>query len=69
MRAFTTGVPPLLDWDYGVEIVRLTLAAYLSAERRATVDLRDAATNAALESYVPLIAQGRGAEVLELPKA
>jgi predicted dehydrogenase len=69
VRAFAGGHPPLLDWDYGVEIVRLTMAAYLSAERRATVDLTDAATNAALESYVPLIAQGRGGEVLEVPKA
>ncbi len=68
-RAFTDGRPPLLDWDYGVEIVRLTMAAYLSAERRAAVDLTDAATNATLETYVPRIAQGRGAEVLEVPKA
>jgi predicted dehydrogenase len=67
-HAFAKGHPPLLDWDYGAEIVRLTMAAYLSAERRATVDLTDAATNAALESYVPLIAQGRGGEVLEVPK-
>src|SRR3990172_8592525 len=35
LEAFTTGRPPLLDWHYGVEIVRLTMAAYLSAERRA----------------------------------
>jgi hypothetical protein len=52
-----------LDWHYGVEIVRLTMAAYLSAERRATVDLTDPKTSAELETYVPLIQQGRGCEV------
>jgi predicted dehydrogenase len=64
VRAFTKGGPPLLDWSYGLEIVRLTMAAYLSAERRATVDLTDTATSRELETYIPLIQQGRGAEVL-----
>ncbi len=32
--AILTGRPPLLDWHYGLEIVRLTMAAYLSAERQ-----------------------------------
>lgn len=63
-EAFHTGRPPLLDWEYGLEIVRLTMAAYLSSERRATVDLTDPATNELLETYVPLIQQGRGKEVL-----
>jgi predicted dehydrogenase len=61
--AIATGRPPLLDWDYGVEITRLTMAAYLSAERRATVDLTDPKTLAELEDYIPLIQQGRGREV------
>ena len=47
-----------------LEIVRLTMAAYLSAERRATVDLTDPATARELETYVPLIQQGRGQQVL-----
>jgi predicted dehydrogenase len=64
LTAFAEGRAPLLDWHYGVEIVRLTMAAYLSAERRATVDLTDPATARDLESYVPAIQQGRGAEVL-----
>ena len=42
------------------------MAAYLSAERRSTVDLTDPATNEALEHYRPLIQQGRGREVLEI---
>ena len=40
------------------------MAAYLSAERGAAVDLTDAATRDELERYVPLIQQGRGAEQL-----
>lgn len=63
-EALTTERPPLVDWHYGAEIVRLTMAAYLSAERRATVDLTDPQTAAHLETYVPLIQQGRGREVL-----
>jgi predicted dehydrogenase len=62
--AFRAGRDALLNWDYGVEIVKLTMAAYLSSERKATIDLTNANTLAELESYVPLIQQGRGAEVL-----
>ena len=64
VAAFTQRRTPLLDWHYGVEIVRLTMAAYLSAERTATVDLTDPATARELETYVPLIQQGRGGEML-----
>jgi predicted dehydrogenase len=64
VAALREGRPAMLDWQYGLEIVRLTMAAYLSAERRQTVDLTDPATCAELENYVPLIQQGRGGEVL-----
>jgi predicted dehydrogenase len=60
VAAFTTGRPALLDWNYGLEIVRLTMAAYLSAERQTTVDLTDPATLAELETYVPAIQRGEG---------
>ncbi len=66
VRSILTGAPALLDWDYGLEIVRLTMAAYLSAERKATVDLTDPDTNTLLETYVPLIQQGKGREVLHI---
>ena len=66
VAAFNQGRSALLDLDYGLEIVRLTMAAYLSAERGKTVDLTDPATCEELETYVPLIQQGRGGEVLEL---
>ncbi len=64
VTALAQGRPPLLDCNYGLEIVRLTMAAYLSAERGAVVDLTDPATLAELETYVPLIQQGRGGELL-----
>ncbi len=66
--ALNSGRPPLMDWEYGREIVRLTLAAYLSAERKAVVDLTDPSTQQWLEEYVPLIQQGRGTEVLPVPR-
>jgi hypothetical protein len=60
IAAFSAGRSALLDFEYGVEIVRLVMAAYLSAERGAVVDLEDAKTREELERYVPLIQQGRG---------
>lgn len=63
-RAFAAGEDGLLTWQYGLEITRLVMAAYLSAERKKVVDLTDPRTLAELETYVPLIQQGRGAEVL-----
>jgi len=64
VRAFVEGRAPLLDWQYGRDIVRLTMAAYLSAETGRVVDLRDPATAARLDAYVPLIQQGSGAAQL-----
>ena len=55
-----TGRPALLDSAYGLEIVRLTMAAYLSAEQGRAVDLTDPATDKRLATYVPAIQQGRG---------
>jgi predicted dehydrogenase len=68
LNALTDGRPPMLDWEYGLEITRLTMAAYMSAERGSVVDLTDPATLEELETYIPLIQQGRGAEVLNVPK-
>lgn len=64
VEALSEDRPPLLDWNYGIDIVRLNMAAYLSSERGTVVDLTDAATLAELETYVPLIQQGRGTQVL-----
>ncbi|MBM4335268.1 MAG: Gfo/Idh/MocA family oxidoreductase [Deltaproteobacteria bacterium] len=68
IRSFAAGRSGFLDFEYGVEIVRLVMAAYLSAERGSVVDLRDAETRDELERYVPLIQQGRGAELLLRPR-
>lgn len=62
--AFLAGRSAFLDWRYGLEITKLVMAAYMAAEQRQTIDLTDPAIQQALESYVPLIQQGRGAEVL-----
>jgi predicted dehydrogenase len=64
VRAFGEGRSALLDWDYGYEIVKLTMAAYLSAERGSVVDLTDTATLAELDTYVPAIQRGEGAAQL-----
>jgi len=64
--AFQEGQDGLLNWAYGLEITKLVQAAYMAAERRQTLDLTDAAVQQDLDSYVSLIAQGRGAEVLRV---
>jgi predicted dehydrogenase len=62
--AFQAGRNGMLPWSYGLEITKLVMAAYMSAERRRTIDLTDPAVQQELETYVPLIQQGKGAEVL-----
>jgi predicted dehydrogenase len=62
--AFQAGRDGFLPWSYGLEITKLVMAAYMSAERKKVIDLTDAAVQKELETYVPLIQQGKGAEVL-----
>ena len=62
--AFLAGRDGYLPWSYGLEITKLVMAAYMSAERRKVIDLTDAAVQQELETYIPLIQQGKGAEVL-----
>lgn len=64
IQAFNAGRDGYLNWDYGLEITRLVMAAYMAAERQKTVDLTDPATLQELETYVPLIQQGLGVEIL-----
>jgi len=68
LHAFGENRDGLLPWSYGLEITKLVMAAYMSAERKRVVDLTDPATQRELESYVPLIQQGRGAEQLYGPQ-
>ena len=63
-RAFSAGRDGFLPWSYGVEITRLVTAAYMAAESRRSIDLSDPKTSQELETYMPLVQQGRGAEVL-----
>ncbi len=64
IAAFHEGRDAMLPWTYGLEIARLVMAAYMSAEKKRVIDLTDAAVQRELETYVPLIQQGRGAELL-----
>jgi predicted dehydrogenase len=64
IRAFRAGTDALLPWSYGLEITKLVMAAYMSSEKKKTIDLTDAVTQKELETYVPLIQQGKGADVL-----
>ena len=66
MRAFLAGKDAFLDWNYGLEIMKLVMAAYMSHERGQTIDLTDPAIQEELETYIPLIQQGRGTEVLHV---
>jgi predicted dehydrogenase len=60
-EAFSAGRDAMLNWEYGLEIQRLVMASYLSAEQGRTVDLTDAATLRELDTYIPAIQQGKGA--------
>ena len=64
ISAFEQGKNALLDFEYGRLITMLVMAGYMAHEKKKTIDLTDSAVLAELESYVPLIQQGKGAEVL-----
>jgi predicted dehydrogenase len=63
-NAFLAGRDGFLPLSYGLEITKLCMAGYMAAERKKTIDLTDPAVQKELETYVPLIQQGRGAEML-----
>jgi predicted dehydrogenase len=64
LAAFSAGRDAMLSWDYGLEVQRLVMASYLSAERGKAIDLTDKTVLAELESYVPAIQQGKGLDQL-----
>jgi predicted dehydrogenase len=66
VQAFLEGRDGFLPWSYGLEITKLVMAAYLSAERKRVIDLTDPATQKELETYIPLIQQGKGHEILHV---
>ncbi len=64
LQAFEEGHDALLNLEYGQFITMLIMAGYLSHEKRKVIDLTDPRTRAELETYVPLIQQGKGKQVL-----
>jgi len=62
--AFMAGKNGYLDWKYGLEITKLVMAAYMSAEKKTVIDLTAPAVQEELETYIPLIQQGKGGAVL-----
>ena len=64
--AFLAGKDGFLPWSYGLEITKLVMAGYMSAERQKTIDLTDPAIQQELETYIPLIQQGKGADILHV---
>ena len=64
LQAFEQGRDALLNLEYGRFITLLIMAAYMSQEKRKVIDMTDPGTLAELETYVPLIQQGKGRQVL-----
>jgi hypothetical protein len=66
VAALKQGKSAKLDFAYGARVVKLVMAAYLSHERRQTLDLQRGKflDSPELAAYVPLIQQGKGREIL-----
>jgi predicted dehydrogenase len=54
VRAFLGAEPPLLTFDDGLEVVRLLMASYMSAEQGRTLDFPPSG----LDEFVPAVARG-----------
>ena len=63
-NSFSAGKNGFLTWKYGLEITRLVMACYLSAERKKTINLTDPIILQELETYIPAIQQGKGVDQL-----
>lgn len=63
-HCFQLGQHAFLDFRYGLEITRLVMAAYLSAEKGCTIDLTDPKTRTQLETFIPAVQKGEGADLL-----
>ena len=53
-RCFLAGEQPLLTWDDGIEVVKLLMAAYMSAEQGKTLEFPPKG----LDKFVPAVARG-----------
>ncbi|MEW6235556.1 MAG: Gfo/Idh/MocA family oxidoreductase [Candidatus Omnitrophota bacterium] len=65
-NAFLQGKDAFLNLEYGLEITKLVMAAYMSAEKKKTIDLTDPNVQKELETYIPAIQQGKGGDVLPM---
>jgi len=65
-NAFLQGKNAFLNLEYGLEITKLVMAAYMSAEKKKTIDLTDPNVQKELETYIPAIQQGKGGDVLPM---
>ena len=54
VRAFLRNEKPALTFSDGLEVVRLLMAGYLSAEQGRTIDFPPAG----LDTFIPTVAQG-----------
>ncbi|MEI8347193.1 MAG: hypothetical protein WCG27_06985, partial [Pseudomonadota bacterium] len=61
---FLQGKDAFLNFEYGYQITRLVMAAYMAHEKGKTIDLTDPIIQKELETYIPLIQQGKGKQVL-----
>ncbi|MGI6456740.1 MAG: Gfo/Idh/MocA family protein [bacterium] len=64
--AFLQGRNGMMDFRYGLEVTRLVMASYMAAERQQTLDLTDENIQNELETYIPAIQQGKGADVMPI---
>jgi len=64
ISAFEQGKDAMLNLEYGRMVTMLVMAAYMSHEKKRTLDLTDSAVLEELANYVPMIQQGNGAQVL-----
>ena len=62
--AFEQGEDALLNFEFGRLITMLVMAGYMAHEQKKAIDLTDPGVLEDLKTYVPLIQQGKGAELL-----
>ncbi len=64
LAAFKEGRDAMLNFEYGRLVTMLVMAAYMAHQTKRTIDLTDSTVLEKLETYVPLIQQGKGRHVL-----
>ena len=55
-----------MNFEYGHKITMLIMAGYMSHEKKKVIDLTDPAVIKELDDYIPLIQQGKGAQMLSV---